>query len=573
MAQRAHTLVVDESKGAAMKTNAAIWYAQDGFDPAAKGINGRRVAGESFLRGFLTHAEVEEFVFLTKTAEELVPVQALSARLRPQIPLRAVGMIRPPAITPLRTVFYPSPNYASETWRRAVYGSGAYALCGITHTISTAAVMQGWLDLRVSPVAEWDAVICTSKAVLSSVTLQMDLVDQHLRQHLRADPRPRPMLPVIPLGIHCDDFTPDAAAGQGLRERLGAGPQDVVFATIARLTPHEKFDPLPIYLAMQSAQAELGAAQKLHVVFCGVFRDDYSRKVFEAGAAALMPEVGFVILDGAKADERKAALSAADVFLFLIDNIQETFGLAPLEGMAAGLPLLVSDWDGMKDTVSPDVGFRVTSRSLPASHLANEALRYHGGIDSYVQYCAAASAMTEIDMGELRARILDLAQNPALRKRMGAAGQARARALYDWSKVVPQMQDLWAEQEARRAVGQSQRYAADLVPVAPSPTALFGNYPTEQVNFAGQRFVARDLAGRPGLTDTLALRDYLGTRRIFAAPEQIAAVLAAITATSPTATSLIGAEAATLATACGLSPLATDRVLIWLLKYDFIRRI
>ena len=37
-------------------------------------------------------------------------------------------------------------------------------------------------------------------------------------------------------------------AGAGLRARLGAGPQDVIFTTIARLTPHEKFDPLPIYL-------------------------------------------------------------------------------------------------------------------------------------------------------------------------------------------------------------------------------------------------------------------------------------------------------------------------------------
>ena len=34
-------------------TNAAIWFTADGYDPAKKGINGRRVAGESFLRGFI----------------------------------------------------------------------------------------------------------------------------------------------------------------------------------------------------------------------------------------------------------------------------------------------------------------------------------------------------------------------------------------------------------------------------------------------------------------------------------------------------------------------------------------
>lgn len=29
--------------------------------------------------------------------------------------------------------------------------------------------MEGWLNLRVAPVAEWDAVICTSNAVQFSV--------------------------------------------------------------------------------------------------------------------------------------------------------------------------------------------------------------------------------------------------------------------------------------------------------------------------------------------------------------------------------------------------------------------
>ena len=181
------------------------------------------------------------------------------------------------------------------------------------------------------------------------------------------------------------------------------------------------------------------------------------------------PSLNYTLLNatGYVVPQRKAALSGADVFLFMIDNIQETFGLAPLEGMAAGLPLLVSDWDGMKDTVTPDVGFRIATRSLPGPYLAQEALRYQGGTDSYVQYCASTSAMTELDLPELTARILQLARDPELRRRMGAAGKARVRAVYDWAQVVPQMQDLWAEQDAARRGAQSMRYAADALPVAP----------------------------------------------------------------------------------------------------------
>jgi glycosyltransferase involved in cell wall biosynthesis len=549
--------------------NAAIWYAQDGFDPTAKGINGRRVAGESFLKGFLRHAEVDEFVLLSKLPEDVAPVRTLAEELRPGVPLRHASLMRSTSIGPVSAVFYPSPNFAAEAWRRAPYGTGAYALTGITHTTSTQAVMEGWLNLRVSPVAEWDAVICTSQSVQASVLYQLDLIDTHLKRQLDAKLRPRPMLPVIPLGIHCDDFAPDVAAGKALRARLGAGETDVVFTTIARLTPHEKFDPLPIYLAMQAAQKKLGAGQKLHVAFCGVFREEYSRKVFEEGARRLMPDVGFTLLDGADAAERKAVLSGADVFMFLIDNIQETFGLAPIEGMAAGLPLLVSDWDGMKDTVTPDVGFRITSRTLPGPHLAQEALRYQGGYDSYVQYCSIASAMTEIDMGELTALILDLAQNPGLRRKMGAAGQAPARALYDWARIIPQMQELWGEQEERRTAAEARpaRYAADALPIAPSPTGLFGSYPTGFASFAEVALVARDLTGRLGPAEAMDLRDYAGVKRVFAPKAQVLAVFQAIEGAGAQ-----GARIAPLATGLGVPPHVIERIAMWLLKYDFIRR-
>ena len=160
--------------------NAAIWYAQDGFDPAAKGINGRRVAGESFLKGFLRHAEVDEFVLLSKLPEDVEPVRALADELRPGVPLRHASLMRPTSISPVSAVFYPSPNFAAEAWRRAPYGTGAYALTGITHTTSTQAVMEGWLNLRVSPVAEWDAVICTSHAVQASLRRVMELAEDHL---------------------------------------------------------------------------------------------------------------------------------------------------------------------------------------------------------------------------------------------------------------------------------------------------------------------------------------------------------------------------------------------------------
>ncbi len=552
------------------KGNAAIFYASDGYRPADKGINGRRVAGESFLKGFLRHADVAEFVILAKSTTEAEEVAGLARTLRPDIPFRPVGMVRPSRMAPLTSLYYPAANFAGEAWRRAEAGSAAWTISGITHTTSTMGIMQGFFDLRMAPVMDWDAVICTSNAVRAAVSSQMDLIDDHIRARFRVDPPARPQLPVIPLGIHCDDFARDEEARADLRARLNCGPDDVVFATIARLTPHEKFDPLPIYIAMQAAHKSLKPGQKLHVVFCGIFRHPYAKDVFTKGAARLMPDVGFLLLDGAKAEDRRATLSGADVFLFMIDNIQETFGLAPLEGMAAGLPLLVSDWDGLKDTVTPAVGMRVTTRTLGPLHLVNESLRLQGGVDDYSQYCAAVSAMTEVDMQALKARIVDLASNPDLRARMGMAALAHVRAHYDWSAVIPQFQALWGEQEAIRHAGivRGSRIPGHLLPIAPSPTLLFAAYPTEVSDPGLGRFAACDLTGRAQLAEVLALRNYAALNRLFAGEDQIAAILAAVTSAGPAGTTV-----AAISSTTDFRPMFVDRVLIWLLKYDFIRRL
>lgn len=547
--------------------NAVIFYASDGYRPGDKGINGRRVAGESFLKGFLKHGQVDEFVILTKSSTEAAEVGSLIKQVRPGKDLRTVGLVRPQGMAPAEVLYYPAANIAPEAWRRADHGSSAWAICGLTHTTSTQGIMQGFFDIRMAPVMEWDAVICTSRAVQASVLAQMELIDNHVRHRFGAEPPARPMLPVIPLGVHVDEFARHKAARATLRARLGAAETDVVFSTIARLSPHEKFDPIPIFLSMQAAARDLPPGVKMHVVTCGIFRQPYARKVFEEGAARLMPDVGFLLLDGANAQERQQTLSGGDVFLFMIDNIQETFGLAPLEGMAAGLPVLGSDWDGLKDTVTDDVGLRVKSRMLGPLHLANESLRLQGGIDDYPQYCAAVSAMTELDMADMKAKILALAANPDLRARMGQAALRRVQSHYDWSAVIPQMQALWAEQTARKKAASAKAYRIRgySLPIGPSPSLLFASYPSEVANLPAQRFHAPDRTGLPDLPTVLALRNYQGLNRNFAEPAQIASVFAAVQGGQQSLEQICAVTR--------MSEMFVERVLMWLLKYDFVRRV
>lgn len=571
MARRSDTLAMDAAvvNGSAPERNAAIWYAADGFDPGQHGINGRRVAGQSFLHGYAAHAEADELVALIGTEADGKAFQTFVADHAAGRPTRLVSRYFPQRMTPLGTVYYPSPNYAAEVWRRARRGQAAYSICGVTHTTATAAVMQGFYDLRMAPQAEWDAVICTSQAVKASVLYQFGLIEDHLKRQFAATLPPRLQLPVIPLGVTCDDFSPDRTAGAALRARLGLGPQDVLFATIARLNPNVKFDPLPLYLAFRAAQTRVRDGRRLHLVMCGVFTEDHSRTVFHNGAQAVLGEGQVTFLDGADEVERKATLSAADAFVFAIDNVQETFGLAPIEAMAAGLPLIVSDWDGMKDTVTSDVGFRVPTRTLTADMTIEEALRYHSGLDGYAQYCGQVASLTEVDLNDLAGRMVDLAENPDLRTRMGKSGQVRARTLYDWSVIVPQMQDLWAELSARRLAGAggASRYPAGALPMAPSPMALFSDYPTEQLRFGAERYVATDPAGRLTLEALIEVRDFATLKRMVQTRAHLAAVMAAIEAAGVTGIGHPG-----LVATCGLHATQVTRCLMWLRKYGMIRR-
>ena len=553
--------------------NAAIWFTSDGYDPVRKGINGRRVAGESFLRGFFTHGAVDEFVSVAHAQLDHEAFAEMARAVGVTRPLRRVRLDAPAAMAPVEVLHYPAPINAAECWRRSVHGAAAWALCGVTHTTATKNVMQTVFDLRAAPQMPWDAVICTSDAVQASIRRLMELAEAHLAERFPGAVLPaRPLVPVIPLGIACDDFLPDPALGQAMRDRIGAAPGDVVAVTIARLTPDEKFDPLPLFLAMEQAAAEVRAfgGGKLHLVFCGQFREELWQDLYAKAAARLMPSCGYHLLDGGNPQDRKATLSGGDIFVFPIDNLQETFGLAPIEAMAAGLPVIVTDWDGMKDTVTPDVGIRVPTE-LPRAGLTDYISQRHlGGTDAYIQYLSQISALTRVEMGAFARALVTLATDPDLRARMGAMGQARARALYDWSVVIPRYQALWGEQRAMLAnarakggPGIAPRDAAR-VPVGPAVDQMFAAYPTAFAS-GDRRLCAQPLGDRPPPAEMFALRNYALRRRLIDDPARIEAVRAAFAAAGPA-----GATEADIAATLRLPTSVVARAALWLLKYDYL---
>jgi starch synthase len=191
-------------------------------------------------------------------------------------------------------------------------------------------------------------------------------------------------------------------------------------------------------------------------------------------------------LDGRQASARTQAWSAADVFCSLSDNIQETFGIAPIEAMAAGLPVVVSDWDGYKDTVRHGVdGFRVPTLMPSAGQGQDLALRHALELDNYDHYCGLTCALVAVDLRAATAAFVQLLGDPALRRRLGDAGRAHAQQARDWRHIMGAYEALWAQQAELRLAAAPKHPAPTPQdqpwPARMDPWHAFAAYPTQQL--------------------------------------------------------------------------------------------
>ena len=394
-----------------------------------------------------------------------------------------VNPLRPDALARLGALYIPGPNMGQFAQIRLRHGPAKWSITGVTHTTASLGVMDEICALYTNPVCPWDALICTSDAVLQTVRALLDRQGDYLRWRFGAQVAlpALPQMPVIPLGVHADAFTVSPAERQAARASLGLAPDAVCVLFNGRLSFHAKAHPHAMYVAL--AQVAKATRRKIALLQCGWFANDAIESGFTTGAARFAPGVTALWADGRKPDQRKRAMAAADIFISLSDNIQETFGLTPLEAMSAGLPTVVSDWNGYKDTVlHGQTGFRIPTW-MPPAPLGEPLARAHAdGQINYDRYIFGSALTVSVDQAALIAALQALVENPDLRARMGAAGQAYARQDYDWAMIYRRYQALWAELAAIRAHAGATDTGPRDMPARSDPYALFAHYPTALIS-------------------------------------------------------------------------------------------
>jgi glycosyltransferase involved in cell wall biosynthesis len=204
------------------------------------------------------------------------------------------------------------------------------------------------------------------------------LLEDGLRDNFRLWPR----------GVDLAEFSP-ARRSAAWRAKFGIGETELVVLHVSRLVREKRTDTLVAALKLLEAR---GIAHRSLIVGDGPERADLERQ---------LPRAVFTgFLQG---DELGAAYGSSDIFLFPSES--ESFGNVTLEAMASGLPCVCADATGSRSLVLPGL----------------------------TGYCATPGRAE--DFADCLAT---LAEDPALRRRMGEAARDRSKA-FSWDGTMARL--------------------------------------------------------------------------------------------------------------------------------------
>ena len=468
----------------------ALLMARNNFQVDPAHPLGRQSAGTSFLKAYLQFSANNLHRLAVATKKEATWFHAQAQQWAPGSRTQAVYINNwGEAGTASGALHIPDPQMDQWAWRRMPWGDGAFSLVNIVHTLCSASVQRSLGQFSSSPVRSWDALICTSSAAQKAVTGFLERQEEwikHRHQGLRFE---RPILPVIPLGTNPDEWgTPENKKNiqQRSRQKLNISLDAEIVLMAGRLDLLTKTQPAPMLRAL--AELEQSEHPKLELLIYGEAPTPEMKALWFSGAKKIAPNLKIHWIPGRDAHLARVVRWAADVFVSLSDNPQETFGITPLEAMAAGLPCLVSDWDGYRDTViqpgesEPATGLRIKTRLVEG--LGKE--QSHGLLHETLDYTHAVGQIAQgiaVDLNHFKKALSTLLSNTELRTSMGDAGQKRVQQHYAWRVVMEQWRELTSELRERREHGK--RVGADtapqLPPWLPETSVSFGCFASEVI--------------------------------------------------------------------------------------------
>ena len=557
-----------------METFATLALPGTYVGPAGQPLVGRLVANTEFLKALFRHADVGRYVFFVGEAADkevlhqlfLEPGHLAPERLMTPNLLELPALLQTGGVSVLHHAAHVDQLF-DLVWLRDRHARSAIPVTGQIHSLSYPRLMQSYARGVLHPPGAGDAIFCSSAAGRSVVEKSFAAAERAVAAARASDAGeptpPRPLaceLPVIPLGVDTEALR--GGDREATRARLGIPHDAVVLLALGRFTEYDKMDLFPLVQVFSRVRARRPAgARPLHLLLAGARQGTKTPEMLALWAKAFgVADALTLSIDFADADKRHL-LAAADVFVSPCDNLQETFGISVVEALAAGLPAVVSDFDGYRDTVPPEVGIRVKTRWQPDQSFLSEIgpLLYERPLHLLL------GQSVEVDLGELEEALVALAADEPRRLEMSRRASAHARATFDWRTVVPAYEAVWRRLSSQPPPAARLAGSAVPHPLAMSFGEIFSHYPSEPI--APARVVMRTDVSR-ALCDTHnGYVIYPELKNVFSG-EDVMAALALVGDGAMTVAALTGALAPRFPWAPGWR---SATLVTWLLKHGLLR--
>ncbi len=483
----------------------AIHYSSTRLPNEVREVFGLQVAVSNWIKAYFKFSGEEKFYFLVGNENDWHDIENLAVEVGIDSS-RLHGLDRrypEENFSQFSTIFRTDPVVGEVLWQRQLTPGAGYTFCGLSHTIGGIEAGDALEKYCLGPSEPTDAIVCPSRAVRAAIRAFWDNYGDFIQQKFGAAYRCPVELPIIPLGIDIEKFeratTADKRAAQ--RTSLGLGDKDIVVLWVGRLSHAIKAHPIAMFQAVERAAKLTGAS--VHFVMFGYFFPEEAGQNFRDLAADICrtARVTFVANDDPRFPD--GVWAAGDIFLSLVDNMQESFGLTPIEAMAAGLPRVLTDWDGYRDSViEGEDGFLIPTTQPPPGMGFDLSALLAKGREVYGGFMAKSAHCVAVDQDVAAEKLALLIRNPDLRRAMGSRAHNRVRPTYDWRTVIADYQSLWHEMSERRLreqAGKPRQSWPYAMPQVPDPFTMYAGFPTSALQKTDRLSVVATMAEIKGL--------------------------------------------------------------------------
>ncbi|MFD7133001.1 glycosyltransferase [Streptomyces sp. NPDC059894] len=282
----------------------------------------------------------------------------------------------------------------THLYRACLYGRLAARLAGVRAIVATEhSLNESRLEGRRLTAGVRALYLAGERLGRATVAVSPTVAGRLVRWGVPAD-----RVQVVPNGIDLDAFRFDPARRHRVRRLLGLPDHAHVVGAVGRLHPGKRLD------VAVNALAALPADHRLLLVGSGPEEDALRRTAQEAGVAHRVLFTGErpYLPDGGPGPDLPSLACAMDVLVS--PSPEESFGLAVVEALACGLPVVYASCPAIED--------------LPA-HAAPGARRVTGGAEAFARALAetrtrgprprtAPEAAHHYDIARSAARLMDV---------------------------------------------------------------------------------------------------------------------------------------------------------------------